>query len=129
MFIIIGILIVFGATIGGFMMAGGNPGVLLHLSEFVVILGIALGVLVISTPVHVIKEMVSKLKTALAGKTDTKENYVELLKMLYEIFMIGRRSGLIALEEHVMNPGASAIFNKYPAFTANPSAWSFSSTA
>ncbi len=119
MFIIIGILIVFGATIGGFMMAGGNPGVLLHLSEFVVILGIALGVLIISTPIHVIKEMVAKLKMAIVGKTDTKENYVELLKMLYEIFMIGRRSGLIALEEHVMSPGTSAIFNKYPAFTAN----------
>jgi chemotaxis protein MotA len=119
MFIIIGILIVFGATIGGFMMAGGNPLVLLHVSEFVVILGIAFGVLVISTPIHVIKEMVGKLKTALTGKTDTKENYVDLMKMLYEIFMIGRRSGLIALEEHVMNPGSSAIFNKYPAFTAN----------
>lgn len=119
MFIIIGILIVFGATIGGFMMAGGNPLVLLHVSEFVVILGIAFGVLVISTPIHVIKEMVGKLKTALTGKTDSKENYVDLMKMLYEIFMIGRRSGLIALEEHVMNPGSSAIFNKYPAFTAN----------
>lgn len=119
MFIIIGILIVFGATIGGFMMAGGNPLVLLHVSEFVVILGIAFGVLVISTPVHVIKEMVGKLKTALTGKTDSKENYIDLMKMLYEIFMIGRRSGLIALEEHVMNPGSSAIFNKYPAFTAN----------
>jgi chemotaxis protein MotA len=119
MFIIIGVLIVFGATIGGFMMAGGNPAVLLHVSEFVVILGIAAGVLVVSTPIYVIKEMVSKLKIALAGKTDSKESYLELMKMLYEVFMIGRRSGLIALEEHVMNPASSAIFAKYPAFTAN----------
>lgn len=119
MFIIIGVIIVFASTIVGFMMAGGNPIVLVHASEFVVILGMAFGVLVIATPIHVIKEMVTKFKVALVGKTDNKENYIDLMKMLYEIFMIGRRSGLIALEEHVMNPGTSAIFNKYPAFTAN----------
>lgn len=119
MFIIIGVIIVFASTIIGFMMAGGNPIVLVHASEFVVILGMAFGVLVIATPIHVIKEMVTKFKVALVGKTDNKENYIDLMKMLYEIFMIGRRSGLIALEEHVMNPGTSAIFNKYPAFTAN----------
>ena len=119
MFIIIGVIIVFASTIVGFMMAGGNPIVLVHASEFVIILGMAFGVLVIATPIHVIKEMVRKFKVALVGKTDTKDNYIDLMKMLYEIFMIGRRSGLIALEEHVMNPGASAIFNKYPAFTAN----------
>lgn len=119
MFIIIGLLIVFASTIGGFMMAGGNPGVLIHVSEFVVILGIAFGVLVISTPIGVIKEMVHKLQVALAGKTDSKESYMDLMKMLYEVFMVGRRNGLVALEEHVMNPGSSAIFNKYPAFTSN----------
>ncbi|MCX6938202.1 MAG: MotA/TolQ/ExbB proton channel family protein [Verrucomicrobia bacterium] len=119
MFILIGLAIVFASTIGGFMMAGGNPGVLIHVSEFVVILGIALGVLVISTPIGVIKEMVHKLQVALAGKTDSKDSYMELMKMLYEVFMVGRRNGLVALEEHVMNPGSSAIFNKYPAFTSN----------
>jgi chemotaxis protein MotA len=119
MFIIIGLFIVFASTIGGFMMAGGNPMVLLHLSEFVVILGIAAGVLVISTPITVIKQMVAKLTLALRGGGETKESYLNLMKMLYEIFMIGRRSGLVALEEHIVTPGGSTIFQKYPAFTAN----------
>jgi len=114
MLIIVGALIVFGATLGGFMMAGGHPGVLLHPSEFVVILGIALGVLVIATPSHVIKEIIHKTKEALTGKTPAKKDFFDLLKLLYEIFMIGRRNGLIALEEHVMNPKASAVFQKYP---------------
>jgi chemotaxis protein MotA len=117
MFILIGLVIVFASTIVGFMMAGGNPAVLIHPSEFVVILGIALGVLVISTPITVIKEMVAKLKGALTAKGEGKEGYINLMKMLYEIFMVGRRNGLVALEEHVVNPGSSAIFNKYPAFT------------
>lgn len=101
--------------LGGFMIAGGHPGVLIHVSEFVVILGIALGVLVIATPAHVIKEIIHKTKGALGGKSAGKKDYLEMLKLLYEVFMIGRRNGLIALEEHAMNPKSSAVFQKYPA--------------
>jgi chemotaxis protein MotA len=119
MLIIVGALIVLFSTLGGFMIAGGNPVVLLHVSEFVVILGVALGVLIIASPGHIMKEIVHKIQVAMFGKTTGRTEYFDLLKMLYEIFMIGRRNGLIALEEHVMNPGSSAVFNKYPAFTAN----------
>lgn len=119
MLILVGAFIVFASTIGGFMIAGGNPLVLLHVSEFVVILGVALGVLVIASPAHIMKEIIHKSQQAAFGKAVGKGEYFELLKMLYEIFMVGRRNGLIALEEHVMNPGQSSIFNKYPQFTAN----------
>lgn len=119
MLILVGSLIVFIATLGGFMIAGGNPLVLLHVSEFVVILGVALGILVIASPAHTMVELVHKVKAAVLGKGTTKDDYTDLLKMLYEIFMVGRRNGLIALEEHVMNPGKSAIFAKYPKITAN----------
>ena len=57
MLILIGSLIVFASTIGGFMLAGGSPLLLLHVSEFVVILGVAAGVLVIASPGHVLKEI------------------------------------------------------------------------
>jgi chemotaxis protein MotA len=117
--IFVGILIVIASVIGGFMIAGGNPVLLLHVSEFVTILGVAAGVLVIASPMHVLKEIIAKLKDACLGKAASRDEYFELLRMLYEIFMIGRRNGLIALEEHVMNPKDSAVFKKYPAFTAN----------
>ncbi|PTY08782.1 flagellar motor protein MotA [Opitutaceae bacterium EW11] len=125
MLILIGAFIVLASTLGGFMLAKGNPLVLLHASEFVVILGVALGMLIIASPSHVLKEVVHKVKVSLAGKMATKADYVDLLKMLYEIFMVGRRNGLIALEEHVMNPTNSSIFKKYPAFTANPERMEF----
>ena len=119
MFILIGAFIVIASTLGGFMIAGGNPVLLLHVSEFVVILGVALGVLVIASPPHMMKEIIHKTQLAAFGKGVGKAEYFDLLKMLYEIFMVGRRNGLIALEEHVMNPGQSSILNKYPGFTAN----------
>ncbi len=114
MLIIIGAVIVLASTLGGFILAGGNPLVLLHVSEFVVILGVAAGVLVIASPGHVLKEIVHKVQGCLAGKTAGEKEFIDLLKLLYEIFMVGRRNGLIALEEHIMDPKKSAIFQRYP---------------
>jgi chemotaxis protein MotA len=114
MLVLIGAAIVFASTLGGFMLAGGKPLVLLHVSEFVVILGVALGVLIIASPGHVLKEVIHKVKGTIVGKAAGKEEFFELLKLLYELFMMGRRNGLIALEEHVMDPQKSALFQKYP---------------
>src|SRR5215216_7177573 len=114
MLILIGGIIVLVSTLGGFMIAGGKPLVLLHVSEFVVILGVAAGVLVIASPGHVLKEIIHKMKEAVAGKAAGEKEFTDLLKLLYEIFMVGRRNGLIALEEHIMDPKKSAIFQRYP---------------
>ena len=115
MLVLIGAAIVFFSTIGGFMLAGGKPMVLLHVSEFVVILGVAAGVLIIASPMHVLKEIIHKIQGAISGKTAGRDEFFELLKLLFELFMIGRRNGLIALEEHVMDPHKSSLFQRYPA--------------
>lgn len=120
MLILIGGLIVLLSTLGGFMLAGGSPVLLLHVSEFVVILGVAAGVLVIASPAHVLKEIVHKVKVCIAGKNASRSEFFDLLKLLYEIFMVGRRNGLIALEEHVMEPEKSAIFKRYPSVLQRP---------
>ena len=114
MLILIGAVIVIGSTLGGFMLAGGNPLVLMHVSEFVVILGVGAGVLVIASPGHVLKEIGHKVKGAIVGKTASEKEFVDLLKLLYEVFMVGRRNGLIALEEHIIEPQKSSIFKRYP---------------
>ncbi len=120
MILLVGFLIVFGAAMGGFMVAGGNPLVLLHISEFIVIGGIALGIMVIASPTHVLKHMVVKIKGAIGGGHTGKDEYMDLLKLLYEIFLLGRRSGLIALEGHILEPEKSTIFTKYTSFIHHP---------
>jgi chemotaxis protein MotA len=119
MLVLIGIILVFAATLGGFVLAGGHPAVLLHISEFVVIFGISIGVLIIASPSHVLQDVVTKVRFAFFAKKPDKAQYFDLLKLLYEIFMVGRRNGLIALEEHVMEPDKSAIFARYPGVTAH----------
>ena len=120
MLVLLGALIVLASTLGGFMLAGGRPLVLLHVSEFVVILGVATGVLIIASPAHILKEIMHKMKAAISGHAPGRDEYFDLLKLLYELFMTGRRNGLIALEEHVLDPPKSAIFLKYPTLTNHP---------
>jgi len=119
MIIIIGALIVLGSVLGGFLMAGGHPVTLFQISEFVVICGSALGALIIMSPKQVLIDMGKQIVAALKGTPYGKAAYEELFKALYELFMLGRRNGMIALEEHVMNPQASSIFTKYPSFVNN----------
>lgn len=125
MLVIIGALVVTFSVIGGFMMAGGHVGALVQPSEFVVILGAALGALIIMAPKKVLLDMVGQIKGTLKGSPYNKAAYEELLKALYELFMLGRRNGMIALEEHVLKPEESSIFTKYPKFLADHHAVEF----
>jgi chemotaxis protein MotA len=100
-------------------MAGGQIMALNQPSEYVVILGSAAGAMVIMAPMRVLKGLVAQIIGCLKGSPYTKTAYEELFKALYELFMLGRRNGMVALEEHVMNPGSSSIFTKYPTFAKN----------
>jgi chemotaxis protein MotA len=125
MLVIIGAIIVSASVMGGFIMAGGHPIHLLQLSEFVVIAGAALGALITMAPKRVLMDMVKQILATLKGAPHGKAAYEELFKALYELFMLGRRNGMIALEEHVTNPGGSTIFNKYPTIAKNHHALRF----
>ncbi len=125
MTIIIGGIVVILCVLGGFSMAGGHPASLLHASELVTIGGAATGALIIMSPKKVLMDLVKQILHALKGTPYNKQSYEELLKALYELFLLGRRNGMIALEEHVMNPKNSSIFTKYPSFLNNHHALEF----
>ena len=125
MLVILGAIIVTAAVMGGFIMAGGHPIHLIQMSELVVICGSALGALITMAPKKVILGMVKQILASLKGAPYSKGNYEDLFRALYELFMLGRRNGMIALEEHVTNPGGSTIFNKYPSISKNHHALRF----
>lgn len=125
MIVIVGSLIVTGSVLGGFTMAGGKIATLWHPSEVVTICGAAFGALVIMAPKKVLIDLFKAIMGTLKGSVYGKDAYEELLKALYELFLLGRRNGMIALEEHVMSPESSTIFSKYPSFLANHHALDF----
>lgn len=119
---IIGYVIVFGAVLGGFAIEGGAIGILNQPVEFLIIGGAGLGALVVGTPMKVLTAMLKSLKSAIFGNGYTKNDYMELFALLYEVFSVMRKSGEMALEKDVDNPDDSEIFKKYPKFIANHSA-------
>ena len=114
MIVIIGMIIVTGSVLGGFTMAGGHIGALVHPSEIVTIGGAAFGAMVIMSPVSVLKGLVKGVIQTIKGNPFTKDLYSDLFKLLYQIFRKARRDGLLALETHIADPHHSSIFKRYP---------------
>jgi chemotaxis protein MotA len=112
---IAGLLVVLGAIVVGFTIAGGHLGALFHVSEIVVIGGIAFGTVLISTPLPVLKNMMSKMVLVVKPTAFDRKLYLDGLKMMYELFQVARKDGLVAIESHIEDPNRSSIFKKYPA--------------
>jgi chemotaxis protein MotA len=115
MFAIIGILVVFGAVIGGYLMEKGPIMVLVQPAELVTIVGAAIGTILIANPLHILKQMAGGLIGAIGGSKFTKQRYLDSLKMLYELFSRARRDGLAAVEADVEEPEKSKTLSAYPA--------------
>ena len=119
MFIIIGMVIVFGAVIGGYVMHHGELMVLVQLNEFLILGGAAIGTLIIANPPSVLKACLAQTLGLLKPNPYGAKAYAELLQVLYEIFQKARKDGLVGLESHIENPESSDIFQKYPSFMGN----------
>jgi chemotaxis protein MotA len=116
MFAIIGIVIVFGAVIGGYLMEHGHIMVLLQPAELLIIGGAALGTVLISNPIHILKKIVGGLMGILKGSHFSKAYYLTSLKMMFDMFQKARKDGLVALETDIEEPDKSQLFAKNPNF-------------
>jgi chemotaxis protein MotA len=124
-FVIIGLVIVFGSIVGGFVMHHGNLAVLIQINEFIIIGGAALGALLVANPLPLVKQLFGQLLGLLKPNPYNDKAYQELLQVLYEIFQTARKEGLVGLEAHIEDPGSSEIFKKYASFSGNHHAVSF----
>lgn len=113
---IIGIVIVLGAVAAGYLMEHGKFLVLLQPAELVIILGAAIGTVVIANPLPTLIKIGKGLAGVFAGNGFTKAFYLENLKMVFELFSHARKNGTAKLEEEVDNPSKSPVFSKYPKF-------------
>jgi chemotaxis protein MotA len=119
MFSIIGIIVVFGAVLGGFLLEKGPVAVLMQPSEFLIIGGAALGALLSANPLHVLKKIVSGLMLVIGGSKFSSQRYTDSLKMLFVLFNKARKEGLAGIESDIEEPEKSPLFSKYPDFLKN----------
>ena len=116
MFAIVGIVVVFGAIVAGYLMEKGSLLVLLQPAELIIIGGAALGTIFIANPMHIIKAMTGGFMGVLKPPAFDKKRYLSTLKMMFEFLNKVRKEGLLSVENDVERPRDSLIFKKYPEF-------------
>ncbi|GAB3667491.1 flagellar motor stator protein MotA [Ramlibacter alkalitolerans] len=121
MFVLAGYLVVIGCVLGGYALAGGNFGVLLHAAphELFVIGGAATGAFLVGNSTKTIKATLRYLPTLLRGSKYTKARYLALMSLLYAVLVKARKDGMMAIEADVEKPQDSALFKKYPLIAAD----------
>jgi chemotaxis protein MotA len=119
MLAIIGTVIVLLCVVVPFVMEGGSILLLWHPSEMITIIGAALGAFIISNPMKVVKGSFGAAVGLVKGPKYKREDYVDLLKLIYDILVKIRKSGMLAIEGDVEHPEKSKLFTDYPRILAD----------
>src|SRR5712672_782462 len=119
MFAIIGIVVVFGCVVAGYLMEHGNLRVLIQPAELVTIGGAAIGTVLIANPLHILKQIAGGIGGVFGGSKYTRQAYLDALKMMYDLLNKARKDGLMALEGDVEEPEKSPILSKNATFIKN----------
>ena len=117
MFFIIGLVVVVGAVLAGYLMEGGKIHVLLEPlpAEGTILMGAAIGAFLAGNTMNTIKSVAANIAKPLKGSKYNKAVYMEALMLQYEVYVNIKKGGLLALEQDVNDPHSSSIFKKYPA--------------
>lgn len=120
MLFIVGLVVVVGSVIGGYLMHHGVLGVLWQPNEFLIILGAATGAFIISNPMPIIKGAGGAFKYVIGGMPlAKKEAYLQILGFFFELTKLMRTKGIKEVERHIDHPHDSELFKKYPALMAD----------
>jgi chemotaxis protein MotA len=125
MFAIIGIVVVFGCILAGYLMEHGPLKVLVQPAEVLIIMGAALGTVLIANPIHTLKQMISGLFGVFGSSKYGTQRYVSTLKMMFELLQKARKEGMVALETDIDDPEKSALFANYTDFVKDHHAVQF----
>jgi chemotaxis protein MotA len=112
--VIIGYVVVCASVFGGFAMAGGHLAALFQPLELLMIGGAALGAFFVGNNGKSIKATLAALPSLLKGSRYTKDLYMDLMSLLFDILSKVRKEGLMSIEGDIETPEQSPLFSKYP---------------
>jgi len=125
MLVIVGSVVVFACVLGGYVALGGKVGVLIQPFELVIIGGAAVGAFIVANTKTIISGTGKSFGRMLKGPRHNRNNYIELLSLLHQMFKLARSKGNLAIEQHVENPEESQIFTQFPSVLADHHAVTF----
>ena len=116
MLAIVGILLVIGMVFGSYSLAGGKFPIILHAVPFelMAIGGSAAGTFLIANKPDIVKGALAGTKRVFSGPHWRKDDYRDLLSLMFLICKLLKTRGVLALEPHIDNPHESALFGRFP---------------
>lgn len=114
MLVLVGSLVVICCVLGGYLLSHGHILALWQPYELLIIAGGSFGAFLSANPAKIVKQAVSGAFALLKGPKYRKQDYVDLLELLYDIFGVIRKQGLLGLEAHIEDPQSSSLFTAYP---------------
>lgn len=112
---ILGLAITMVMVFGGYMLAGGKLGIILHSLPFEMMMigGAATGAFLASNDFTTVKHTGGDVVAAFAGPKWKKTDYQDILLLMHELLHIMKQNP-VDIEPHIEAPNDSAIFTKYP---------------
>lgn len=119
---VIGIGVVVVCVFGGYMLAGGKIAIVMQALPFelLIIGGAGIGSVIIGNSMGVIKKIIGTFGKVLRGPKWSRNDYNDLLLMLFQVGRLRKQKGNLALETHVEEPDDSAIFSEYGKIMRDP---------
>jgi chemotaxis protein MotA len=116
-----GLAVTLICVFGSFALTGGSVTAILEglPFELMTILGAAVGSFAMANSLHVIKSTLSGLTSVLSGARYHREDYTDLLSLLYRLIRLITSKGTMAVESHIENPQESTIFKEHPKLLRN----------
>lgn len=113
---VIGLVLIFVLVFGGYIHSGGKIDIILHAlpHELTMILGAAIGATMISNKGVVLKSLFKEIIKSFKGPKWKKQDYTDILCLMFSLCKLMKSRGLIAVEQHVEKPEESSIFKQYP---------------
>jgi chemotaxis protein MotA len=116
MFFFIGLAVVFGAVLGGYVLAGGKMAPIIKAApfEFIIIAGAAIGASLVGNSFDIFKAAMGGIGKCISGPKWKQEDYLNLIVLVGKLLAVMKKEGVVALEAHVENPDSSPIFGEFP---------------
>lgn len=114
MLVLAGALVVLISVLGGYVLSYGQLAALWQPYELLIIFGGAIGAFIAANSSTVVKSALREIAALPKGPSYRKQDYLDLLSLLYDIFTVMRKQGVLGMESHIEDPEASPVFSKYP---------------
>ena len=125
MIVMVGLLVVVASVCLGYLMEGGVFGVLVQPAEWVIIIGAAIGAMLVGSTRNSFTLILTGLPKALFPAHIGRDHYLEALACLAKLLGKIRREGLMSIEGDIERPETSPIFSKAVRLSKDKAALAF----